>query len=291
MPYFSPKQRLTNFVRLGPWRRLFVWPRHWGLRESDVFMSGYHKCGTTWLVFMLSELLWKLGDEQKILDHRFVPKVGRHRDCNYYLPTGGRLMRTHERYRSEFRRAICIVRDPRDAAVSMYYHLQRTMDLKGSFSDFLPMFLFSPPVSGGTWNSYMNGWLDAPIWDRGQGLLVRYEDMQADTARELRRAARFVGLDPTDEEIARGVECGRFDVMQKREKTTQGVIHRESGTRINAIRKGISGDWRNHFSREDEQKLIDAFGPTMQRLGYTQDDDRAVRDTTAGQPVVTPDQS
>jgi hypothetical protein len=38
------------------------------------------------------------------------------------------------------------------------------------------------------------------------------------------------------------------------------------------IRKGVVGDWRNHFSREAAETFQQLFGAALVRLGYEADD-------------------
>jgi len=50
-------------------------------------------------------------------------------------------------------------------------------------------------------------------------LLVRYEDMQSDCVRELRRVVDFIGLvDVPDELLTAAVEFGRFDNLRRLEE-------------------------------------------------------------------------
>lgn len=260
--------RIRNILRHTALRKALYAYRHRGVTPQDVVLAGYPRSGTTWVTFMLVELAWRPGDAHNLRDARFSPNVGRHRDCQSFLPQGGRLLRSHERYHPSYHRAICIARDPRDAAVSQYFNVRRTQGLSGTFSEFLPYFLRGTFPGAGRWDRYVDEWLDSPPAVSGAAIWVKYEDIQADPRRELRRMAATLGIAATDEEIAHAAEAGKFDVMRSREHTTAGVVHREKGETIHAIRKGVVGDWQNHFSPSDLELFIAQLGPAALRAGY-----------------------
>ncbi len=57
--------------------------------------------------------------------------------------------------------------------------------------------------------------------------------------------------------------------MREREKTTKEIVHREAGEKVYAVRKGVVGDWQNHFSAADLDLFYRAVGPVMTRVGYS----------------------
>lgn len=271
MFYLPLRSRIRIGLRGTFLRKALMAYRHRGVTEKDVILAGYPKCGTTWLMFMMVEAMWKPGKDHSLRDHRYSPNIGSQRLAKVTLSSWGRLIRSHEQYRPEYQRAIFIVRDPRDAATSMYWHAQRTVGMQATFSDFLPVYYQGVLNGAGGWLQHTNSWLGSSLVDKGQATIVRYEDMKADPAKELRRSLEFVGYSASDDDIARGVEGGRIDVMREREKTSK-MIHREStNVVLPAIRKGIVGDWRNHFSDSDLKNFLTLFGPTMERLGYATD--------------------
>jgi hypothetical protein len=260
--------RIRNALRHTALRKALYWHRHRGVTSRDVILGGYPRSGTTWITFMLVELAWRPGGEHNLRDARFSPNVGVHHDCQSFLPGGGRLLRSHERYHGSYHKAICILRDPRDAAVSQYFNVQRTTGLSGSFSEFLPYFLRGTFTGAGPWDRYVHEWLDSPPAQTGDAIVVKYEDIQADAHRQVRRMAPILGINPSNDDIERAASAGKFDVMRAREKTTEGVAHREQGAKIHAIRKGVVGDWRNHLTLADQEKFAQALGQAAKRAGY-----------------------
>jgi hypothetical protein len=269
MIHFPLHHRLRNRLRKTVVRDLVVGFRHWGFRPDDVLLASYPKSGTTWLAFMLAQLLWKAGREQTLLDHRFLPAIGQQGRAEKFLTSGGRLIRSHEPYRPTYKRAIYVVRDGRDVAVSMYWQAQRVMGMEATFSEYLPLFLEGRLAGAGAWHDHVDGWLDSPPFAGGDVLLVRYEDMQRDAHDVLRRSARFFDLPASDEAIADAVAAGSIESMKDRERQTKGLAHRETGEKIPVVRKGVVGDWQNYFHDDDLAAFNRAAGAAMTRLGYS----------------------
>lgn len=267
MLYIPTRGRLRSALRNSPLRRAYQIYKHRGLTPADVILSGYGRSGSAWTAFMMSQVIWKVGRENTLGGHRFTPVVGFHHFAETRLPGGGRIVASHEPYRREYGQAVWVLRDPRDAAVSTYYHVQRVMGAKGSFSDFLPLYL-KGSFNGNTWAHYVRSWLDSPLWSTQRIAQIRYEEMKANPAPALRRAVELTGYQPTDDEIEDGIDAGRLDAMQKREQVSTTLVHRESEGRIAAVRKGAVGDWRDHFSADDLKRFYAVNRAMMERVGY-----------------------
>jgi hypothetical protein len=266
--HFPLQQRLRNRVRNSFVRDVVVAYRHRGLLPDDVMLASYPKSGSTWLAYMLAQLLWSAGREQKLMDDRYLPRIGHQQFAEQRLPCGGRLIRTHERYRPAYRKAIYVVRDGRDVVVSMYWHVKRTAGMVADFSDYLATYLRGTLTGAGAWQEHVDGWLDSPANAAGNVLMVRYEDMKANAAEELRRAADFLGVRVTAEKIVDAVDAGSLDSMKSREKESSGIVHREAGETIPVVRKGVVGDWQNYFSPNDLIMFNRVARSAMSRLGY-----------------------
>jgi hypothetical protein len=95
---------------------------------------------------------------------------------------------------------------------------------------------------------------------------VRYEDLLAEPVGEVMRLLEFLGAD-SDVEVARGcVQAASFEQLSG--GRTQGEEASSS-----FYRKGIAGDWKNHFSEEDRRVFKEEAGELLIRLGYEDDFD------------------
>src|ERR1017187_3695816 len=114
----SVLQRIRFELSRSQIRVPVVWARHRDITAEDVFVASYPRSGSTWLRFVLAEAL--TGQPSTFPSvNRAIPQVGYHAQA-LRLPAGGRFIKTHESYRRECRRAVCLVRDPRDTLLSEY---------------------------------------------------------------------------------------------------------------------------------------------------------------------------
>jgi hypothetical protein len=245
--------------------------RHRGIDARDAVLASYPKSGNTWLKFMLADLLTGAEIDFEAAD-KVVPSIGAHDAGPRLLPGGGRLLKSHEPYRHvygrRYGRAIHLVRDGRDTAVSYYFHeLRRRGSWEGErFSRFLELFLSGRLDGYGVWHEHVCSWLDERATERVR--LVRYEDALADPLGELREIAEFLGLETPDGALEAAVERNDFGRMRAREEAST-IADRWQRRDIRFIREGASGGWREVFGPEDRERFGAVAGDVLERLGYT----------------------
>lgn len=195
------------------------------------------------------------------------------RDAPYF-------MKVHDAFRTKdghamyppaaISQVIYIVRDPRDVLSSLADHMGITLpEAASSMSQ--PDFTLARqnskiktqlPQRLSSWSSHVTGWLDSGL----SLILVRYEDMIADMAHELRRVADFAGLSASDDAIRRAVEATRFDRLQAQE--TETGFREKSVFSERFFRKGRAGGWRTDVPPELVAQIERDHGAVMRRLGY-----------------------
>lgn len=251
--------------RLRPVRRALhgpvSWYRHQSVRPTDVIIASYPRSGSTWTTMMLAELLAGRTLDFESLD-RVVPTVGHLRHASPLVIDGGRLLRTHEPYRRDYGRAIYVIRDPRDVALSYYHYRQWTREYHAGRRDFVNMFLDGRVDTYGLWSEHVRSWLDAPTYTR---LVVRFESLRADAGAELRRIAAFLRVgfhgDAVEEVVRRNSVAG----MQEKERGSFGEMT-AAGHRF--VRAGRVGGWQEEFTPAEVQSIVSRFGATMTLAGY-----------------------
>lgn len=225
-------------------------------KEGDIFIASYPKVGTNWLKDSLGMLLKGKPELSfmvaTMLD--FYPSLE-----DYKNKDSGRVAITHLRpaHLSEDQKAkakfILVIRNPKDAAVSMYYHLlkERTIELKGSWDQFFDL-LVQGQVIYGTFFDYYRDWQKFVKSHEKQVLIVHYEDMHKDYQKQLRRIAGFVGLNISDEVIKQIAEKGKMktvhDELIKDPKVQAMAKIMTTDGSLPFYRKGEVGDWKNHFT-------------------------------------------
>ena len=257
-----------------------VWSWHLGLKSQDAFLASFPRSGSTWLRFMLYEIL--SGEDagfRKIEDR--LPEIHRHRGSQAILPGSGRLIKTHENYRSDYKRAVLLVRDVRDVFLSVY-NSYIALDMasfvsKGDIDSFLLSFLEGRVIHTGSWQQHSRSWLESPLAKNGNLLVVRYEDLRKNPEQKLQELLQFVGIPADNRAIRRAIENNTLQQMRAKEDKAKkaGETSILLGRRTEAfdevsrfVRKGAVGGWRDKLS-DAQVKLVEQYaGDTLATVGY-----------------------
>jgi len=258
------------------------------LRQADGVIVSFGKSGRTWLRVLLSrffQVRYKLGDSALIGFDNLHRKDAR-------VP---KLFFTHDNYlrdftgnlgdRSDFRdrRVVLLVRHPADVAVSQYFQWKFRMKAhKKGLNKYpehgaeVPVYDFVTDEDAGLPKviDFMNAW--ARELDKVKDLLVvRYEDLRADTGGQLGRTLRFLGQEPTGPELQDCVEYASVENMRQLEEKRVFWL---AGSRMRAkekgnpnsykVRRAKVGGWKDYFEdaqvaaveRLIEERLLPGFG-------------------------------
>lgn len=280
-----------------------------------IWLASYPKSGNTWFRIFVSNLLKEADEEIKInqlktdgifssrhiLDRyigiessnltmeeidRLRPKVYNHlaqsakkelfvkvHDAYTYLEDGLPLLGTVNA------KAIYIMRNPLDVAVSFANHWARDIasavnnlgkdsftfcDRKHRLEEQTRQILLS-------WSQHVESWMEAreiPVH------AIRYEDMKLKPLEAFQGAVKFIGLDYTEEQIQEAIDLSDFDKV-KEEELKDGFKERPYMTE-SFFRKGQVGDWKNHLTEEQVEKIILDHYDIMKKYGYLDDQDKPV---------------
>lgn len=204
-------------------RHQLVWLRHRGLRREDALLVSYPKSGSTWLRFLLAHVLTDHhADFDSIRDT--VPPVGRHRGAPALLPSGGRVIRSHEPLSPTLGRCgrpvVYLVRDGRDVALSYLDHQRRYLQFDGELDAFLDLFLSGQLDGYGTWDDHVAAALEFGRSTPGPFLMVKYEDLRTDPVGQLARVVAFLGVTVEPARLAEAVEANTKDRMRAKEASS-----------------------------------------------------------------------
>jgi Sulfotransferase domain len=247
-------------------RRPLVWLRHRDLGRSDVILDEYPKSGGTWLAFMLGEVL--LGRPVDFESQtRILPPVGRHRDVPAVLPDGGRLLRTHEPFRREYRdlRCIYLVRHPGDVVLS-YFRTLKWLTIEGvELRSFIKLFLEGRVDGYGPWQDHVESWLDS-LHPRVH--LLRYEELRRSTPEALAGVLRFLGLETERDAIEAAIENNSLERMREKERAARETVFRSRDPGSHFVRSGVAGESVQVLGAADWQLIDRLAGRALSRLGY-----------------------
>jgi hypothetical protein len=241
---------------------------------------GHHKCGTVWIVSIVKEIAEIAG--LRVAHH--------HNDSGF----GGDIVAYGEKFPFDFWcytnadycfvrglavRGFHVVRDPRDLVVSAYFshlnsHPEEGWPQLHHFREFIRSLSkeegllremeFIAPVL-----------YNMLVWDRpAPGVCdVRFEELIADPSGLFCEIYARMGLVPhrISETVVRdAVERNSFRRFSGgREPGTEDARHH--------FRKGIPGDWRNHFTGGHVRYFKMLFNPLLLKLGYERDENWDLR--------------
>ena len=164
-------------------------------------------------------------------------------------------------------RAIYLVRDPRDVAVSYAHHLGVGHDA------LIDLMTDDRAVSGdnvhkvtefvGSWNRHVESWTAHPAWPT---MVLRYEDLLADPADGFGDVIRFLGAEPDPPRLARAIRHSAFDVLAAQERE-RGFVERPGAAAL-FFRNGRAGQWRDVLSDRQTRAVEHAQAPQMRRFAY-----------------------
>ena len=252
------ERKYNSLVRYVYW--------HYFSKKLNLFqIVEYPKSGGTWMTQLISKYL------DTYYPRNVVPKF-KHA-----------VIHGHYKYSDSFNKIVYVVRDGRDIMVSYYFHYvignsrinpnvtKKNRD-KLPFEDHdnikqnLPLFieyLYTDYLKG--FNKFSWSQLNEDYYRHKDKIcIVRYEDMLTNTALELEKALIFLGETSIDNnKLEDTVNAYNFKNQTKRKPGEED--------KNSFLRKGVSGDWKNHFTKEAAIMFDKYAGQNLIDLGYEKD--------------------
>lgn len=252
-------------LRFGT-RSTQVIAKHFGQKFPFYLVSEYPKAGGTWLAQMIADYLRVPLPKKTTLPLGF--------EC---------VIHNHWGYSRKYYRPVYVVRDGRDQCVSMFFHLVRIVQgdnaaLKKYIHKKLPEFekrYLSESGEPRLYPDFVRSWIQQPVavqyswnrhvlqwWDKPDVHYIKYEDLLADPHGGLADTLKHLRPNLKIDEQKLDQTVQRFSF-----KTVTG---RNPGEADNSsfVRKGIAGDWRNHFDSQCCKSFHELSGDVLLKLGY-----------------------
>ncbi|XP_060029134.1 sulfotransferase 2A1-like isoform X2 [Erinaceus europaeus] len=162
---------------------------------------------------------------------------------------------------------IHLIRDPRDVLVSGYFfskifsYTEPSASLQVHFERFL-----QGNVSYGSWFEHTRGWMT--MRGKENYLMLSYEELRRDTRSTIEKICQFLGKTLEPEELNSVLKHSSFQAMRENKMSNYTLA---DGVFVNLkngsfLRKGISGDWRNHLTVAQAEAFDRAFQEKMAGL-------------------------
>lgn len=240
-------------------------------RDGDIIIASYPKTGTTWLQYIVHQIVSKGQKPPSMEDMtcKVIPFIDKAGIDAIETLTEPRIYKHHFPYnvtqKNPNAKYLYIYRNPEDALVSYYYFMQNLMEEVLDFDAFFEGFM-SGNVGYGRYFEHVLSYL---ALNEDQKLLISYEKLRSNRRDEILRIAKFIGEDYF-EDIARDesvllkiLEHTSFDYMKKnlsfihpKPKADNRILKELNNPKtVNFFRKGEVGDGKKILT-SDQLKCL-----------------------------------
>uniref|UniRef100_A0A131XY73 Putative salivary sulfotransferase n=1 Tax=Ixodes ricinus TaxID=34613 RepID=A0A131XY73_IXORI len=256
-------------------------------QEGDIIQVSYPRSGTHW-VQQIIQLILARGESVKTYNESFerVPFL---EIMEVKSSSSPRHLRTHfsmsKLHLSPKAKYIYVARNPWDCCVSNY-HLTRECPrinfMDGTFDDFLDAFLEAKVGFGDYFEHILSGYNHR---EDPNVFFITYEELQRNKQEVVLRLADFLGeehkrvLEENGDVFEQVLEKSTVDFMKNiltmnpieltecitnnspRVQPVQVIGDQQvcQSTEIHILRKGVMGDWKQHFTRGNIEKMQTAI--------------------------------
>jgi hypothetical protein len=239
-------------------------------RSSDVFLCSYPKSGTTWLGFLIAQVLKR--DEDEPLDlksfNQYVPDVNvlytKRGSLAQFAQLGDpRFFLCHATCDRQLPKVVYMLRDPRDVMVS-YWHYRHFLDK--NFDVPLLDYIAGDDHWPCEWDDHVASWMLA-AQRHPNVMIVRYEGLHTDPATVLRSVLEFAGVPYDEARLFAAIEASRFENMRAAEERV-GVHGKAGDPDERFVRRGRVGSWQEEMGFAELRVIEEKYGKVMHAVGY-----------------------
>ncbi|KAJ7319740.1 hypothetical protein JRQ81_019251 [Phrynocephalus forsythii] len=265
-----------------------IWDKIWAFqaKPDDLLIATYTKAGTTWTQEIV-DMIQCDGDIEKCkrattFDRQpFIEWV---REKPHILGVeqaeampSPRTMKTHlavhlvpPSFWEQNCKMIYVARNGKDNLVSYYhfYRMNQRMPEPGTWEEFFEKFI-TGKVLWGSWYDHVKGWWEAK--DHHRILYLFYEDIKENPKREIQKIMQFLEKELEKDVLDKIIHYTQFEVMKSNPMANYTYVPPEimDQTISPFMRKGIVGDWKNHFTVAQNERFDSEYRQKMAGTSLT----------------------
>lgn len=228
---------------------------------EDVFIVGYPKSGNTWFQDLVTMVIYGVPPSLSppLLAQTLVPDVhARPFFQRYGTPM---FFKSHYLPRPEYRRVVYLMRDGRDAMVSLYHHF---CAFRGAVN-LMDMVRDETQLHHGAWHKHVSAWLANPF--QAEMMIIKYEDLKQNPVTELERFCAFVGMERERSLLELVARETVFEKMQRREmRLGEGDLEWPKDRLFR--RRGVIGSYKDEMPPEILAVFMAGAADTLRKCGY-----------------------
>ncbi|XP_070206119.1 sulfotransferase 6B1-like [Littorina saxatilis] len=204
--------------------------RNMPMREDDIVIAAFPKCGTHWM-WEVTQMLTKGKAEHDCRPKEMVMLEFNPMEDFESVPSP-RVINSHlfprhlpKEVVTKRSRVVNVIRNPKDAAVSMYFHLLQMKGFQGiGVPDFARGFLHGG-ISPGSYFDYFAHIKEMTQWQREHPevpvINIYYEDAKKDLVKCVRQLAEFLKVDASDQLCGDIADQCSFNKLKQADETVK----------------------------------------------------------------------
>ncbi|XP_044515320.1 sulfotransferase 2A1-like [Gracilinanus agilis] len=251
--------------------------RKFQFQDTDIFLVSYPKSGTTWMQHILSLMLNKedFQNQNSIPTYIRVPFVeissfkiewdkmlaprlfASHLPANFFI----------NNLKNSKTRVVLLARNPKDVLVS-YYHFHKITKVLpdfNSFDDFFHQFV-EGKVFYGPWFNHTKSWLD--VCHELNSFLITYEDLSQEPCQVIQNLANFLGEKLKPDDLESILHYSSFSYMSQNDSLNYSSSKIFDHSKGKFFRKGVTGNWKEYFSPEQNDKFNNIYQEELGDLNF-----------------------
>ncbi|KAJ8308487.1 hypothetical protein KUTeg_013361 [Tegillarca granosa] len=159
---------------------------------------------------------------------------------------------------------VYIDRNPKDVAVSFYNHHKKitVYQYDGKWENYCYRFMRGL-VDFGSWFDYVKNWENVIKQEKDYPVhLINYEDLKENGFEEVKKLAKFLGVEEDIQLFKSIYEVCQFDNLKKKKDEIEELDYWKNST-PGMYRKGIAGDWKNWFTVKQNEDFNQIYEDKM----------------------------